>query len=444
MAKSEMGLEENLLLADGSAHKAYIRSFLSDGFLALDKLQKLDVALEHKDGNKDKHTESNSEAGYPSTIPSANPSQCHPCLSGLGPEKASKLLAASCAEPSLLSAVYWVVCAHALLGETLPPTLVQRSLDFVLACRHNQSGGFSPHPAHEPHVLATLSAVQLLLLLGRRDLLFVASPESCEDIASSDLAKQIVHFVFSLRLADGSWRGRRAEAAEGDCRFVYAAMCTLALLNAAEKPAGDLPCRASLTQTSEWLLRCQNLDGGFGCRPDGECESHAGHAFCCLASLTLAGSMSALNERSCKRLLRWLCDRQCPEGGLNGRPGKAPDACYTWWTLSSAQLMLAGTSTGKSSPAPIVLQDLFQMQPIRDFVAQCSSSSGGVAAHPGDDPDPFHTLFGLAGLSLAISVDRGPELPWLGRISPLVALPEALVPSELESAASEGRSCVSF
>ena len=27
----------------------------------------------------------------------------------------------------------------------------------------------------------------------------------------------------------------------------------------------------------------------------------------------------------------WLAERQLPSGGLNGRPEKLPDVCYSWW-----------------------------------------------------------------------------------------------------------------
>lgn len=35
----------------------------------------------------------------------------------------------------------------------------------------------------------------------------------------------------------------------------------------------------------------------------------------------------------------WLCERQLPSGGLNGRPEKLPDVCYSWWVLSSLYMI---------------------------------------------------------------------------------------------------------
>jgi geranylgeranyl transferase type-2 subunit beta len=34
------------------------------------------------------------------------------------------------------------------------------------------------------------------------------------------------------------------------------------------------------------------------------------------------------------RLAWWLAERQLPNGGLNGRPEKLEDVCYSWWVLS--------------------------------------------------------------------------------------------------------------
>jgi len=384
------------VLKSGAAHREYLKQFLARGFKALAELERLDLMQAELD------------ASLSGEATAAR-------LPGLGHERSAKLLAACVAEPSLLSAVYWVVCAGALLGEPLAPELAECTLRFVLDCWRTE-GGFAPHPQHELGLLSTLSAVQLLLLMGRSELL---GPDgACP-------GEVVLGYVHSLRLPDGSFRGRRAEASEGDCRFVYAALNAMELLRG---PAVAAEERSELRQTADWLLRCQNPDGGFGCRPDGACESHAGHTFCCLAGLTLAGGLQRLGIRERKRLVRWLCDRQCAGGGLNGRPGKAPDACYTWWTLASTELLRAGIAEG-GGPVP-ALADLYALAELRKFVASCACHTGGVAAHPGDDPDPFHTFFGLAGLSLLEAAAGGEDgaARWLGRISPLWALPVGLVP----------------
>jgi geranylgeranyl transferase type-2 subunit beta len=35
----------------------------------------------------------------------------------------------------------------------------------------------------------------------------------------------------------------------------------------------------------------------------------------------------------------WLAERQLPSGGLNGRPEKLPDVCYSWWVLSALKTL---------------------------------------------------------------------------------------------------------
>eukprot|EP00931_Biecheleriopsis_adriatica_P119531 TRINITY_DN94760_c0_g1_i1.p1 TRINITY_DN94760_c0_g1~~TRINITY_DN94760_c0_g1_i1.p1 ORF type:complete len:394 (-),score=86.82 TRINITY_DN94760_c0_g1_i1:15-1172(-) len=370
------------------AHVQYLETFLATGFKALQQLSKLREQV-------------------------TSDEQCG--LLGLGPEKSGKLLAACVAETSLLSAVYWVLCAHSLLGQELEEALADQVVDLMKRCRR-PAGGFAPHPGHEANLLSTLSAVQIALLLGR--------PEVLGDAQS---LREIRQYFLSLQLGDGSFGCRQGAPEEGDCRFTYAALCGLELLE--RLPAStEEPGRQKLDDAAravDWLLRCQNLDGGFGCRPDGECESHAGHTFCCLAGLTLAGGIGSLERRSRGRLVRWLASRQCAEGGLNGRPGKAADACYTWWTLASAELLLSSQGGDAS------LSSLFRLEDLRAFVNSCMAVSGGVAPHPDDDPDPFHTYFGLAGLSLVLHAGPSPGPEWLGQMSPLLALPVRRVPKRL-------------
>lgn len=302
----------------------------------------------------------------------------------------------------MLSVLYWVLSALALLNEQPAPHLVKPVLDLVLLCRH-EHGGFAPHPDHPPHLISTLSAVQILILLNRQDLL--------EEGAVADAA-DTRRYVWSMRMDDGGFRG--SDMWESDSRFVYAALAALSLL-----PNGYSADLGDLEPTRRWLLKCQNLDGGFGCRPNGECESHAGHTFCSLASLSLLGGID-LGRRQMVRLVRWLGDRQCGKGGLNGRPGKAPDTCYTWWTMASLRLLSSVSYGPDTSP-----QSVFNLVGIQDFVKSCMVEGGGVAPHPGDDPDPFHTYFGLAGLAL-VTADEADGA--FRSFSPVYALPSDMVP----------------
>ena len=112
-------------------------------------------------------------------------------------------------------------------------------------------------------------------------------------------------------------------------------------------------------------------------------ESHAGQVFTCVGALAIAGALDV-----CQRDLLgwWLCERQTPGGGLNGRPQKEADVCYSWWVLSS--LGCSSATRGSTARAP-------RLHP----QTRRTSDDGGIADKPGNEPDVFHTFFGIAGLA---------------------------------------------
>ena len=65
--------------------------------------------------------------------------------------------------------MYWGLTALHLL-DRLHELDQQAVLDWVLSCRH-ANGGFGGSPRNDPHLLYTLSAVQILALYDRLDLL---------------------------------------------------------------------------------------------------------------------------------------------------------------------------------------------------------------------------------------------------------------------------------
>jgi geranylgeranyl transferase type-2 subunit beta len=128
---------------------------------------------------------------------------------------------------------------------------------------------------------------------------------------------------------------------------------------------------------------CRNFDGGFGSRPGS--ESHAGLIYCCLGFFSICGEMQRVDA---DRLGWWLAERQLDRsGGLNGRPEKLPDVCYSWWVLASLTIL------GRSHWIDADKLTAF-------ILASQDVETGGIADRPGNMPDPFHTLFGLAGLSM--------------------------------------------
>ncbi|CAD7063740.1 unnamed protein product [Tilletia caries] len=269
-----------------------------------------------------------------------------------------------------LNAVYWGLCATHLLRA--PGTLGREELvGFVWEC-YVPGGGFAPFPRHDAHILPTLSALQVLAMCDALATLDQAAPSSSSGKQQSR-RQAIIAFILSLRQAsDGSFVGDASQL-ENDTRFLYCAAQALSLLGAID--------RLDREMTVRYLERCRNFDGGFGTRPGA--ESHAGQA-----TLTLLDALPPPTSQAHQSLSSWLSERQIlPSGGLNGRPQKLEDVCYSWWVLSSLSMLgrLHWIDAGM----------------LRGFILSCQDEEvGGMADREGNVSDVFHTLFGVAGLSL--------------------------------------------
>lgn len=56
----------------------------------------------------------------------------------------------------------------------------------------------------------------------------------------------------------------------------------------------------------------------------------------CLAALSILSRLDIVDTNT---LASWLSERQLPSGGLNGRPEKLEDVCYSWWDLASLSIL---------------------------------------------------------------------------------------------------------
>ena len=265
-----------------------------------------------------------------------------------------------------MSGVYWTAAAAALLQHT---QLLDKDdiLDFVQKCQHPHTKAYSGSVNHDPHILYTLSAVQICALFQSMDKLD---------------ADAIMRYLKSLQNPDGSFAGD--EWGEVDTRFSYCALCCASLLGRLD----EIDVDAAVA----YIKKCENFDGGYGCEPGG--ESHSGQVFTCVGALAIAGCLNSGSNN--ETLAWWLAERQTPGGGLNGRPQKDADVCYSWWVLSSLAML------GK--------KDWIDAQALRDFILHCQDEeNGGISDKPGDEPDIFHTYFGIAGLSL-LGTDSVPPM----------------------------------
>uniref|UniRef100_A0A914WGE3 Geranylgeranyl transferase type-2 subunit beta n=1 Tax=Plectus sambesii TaxID=2011161 RepID=A0A914WGE3_9BILA len=271
-----------------------------------------------------------------------------------------------------MSGVYWCLTAMDL-AKSLDRMNRADILQFIKESQ-TESGGFAASQGHDPHLLHTLCAVQILVMFD------------AVDEVSSD---RIVEYVKARQNEDGSFGGD--EWNEIDTRFSLCAVACLKLLNRLD--AIDIP------KATAYVLSCQNFDGGFGTRPGS--ESHSGQIYCCLGTLAILGELHRIDA---DRIGWWLCERQCASGGLNGRPEKLPDVCYSWWVLASLAIIGRLHWIDKVS--------------MKRFILACQDDeTGGFADRPGDMPDPFHTVFGLAGLSL-LGEER------LKPVNPVFCMPE--------------------
>ncbi|KJZ80582.1 hypothetical protein HIM_00432 [Hirsutella minnesotensis 3608] len=280
-----------------------------------------------------------------------------------------------------LNGVYWGLTALHLLGrpEALPR---QETIDFVLSCQHD-NGGFGAAPGHDAHMLSTVSAVQILAMVDALDEL---------DARGTGKA-QVGKYIADLQdRKTGSFYGD--EWGEEDTRFLYGAFNALSLLG--------LMSLVDVDKAVAHIASCANFDGGYGVKPGA--ESHSGQIFTCLAALTIAGRLDLVAQ---EKLGKWLSERQTPGGGLNGRPEKKEDVCYSWWVLSSLAIIQRTHWIDRGALIAFILKSQ-------------DTETGGIADRPGDMVDVWHTCFGLAGLSLL-------GYPGMEAVDPVYCMPKRTI-----------------
>jgi len=291
--------------------------------------------------------------------------------------------------------------------ESPPPSSSTSSIiDWLWTCYNPDDGSFGGNTGHQGHLLYTLSALQILALA-----------DQLEEERLLQCKPRILQFIASLQQPDGSFVGDTQHSGGGgeiDTRFTYCAFQSLALLGALDKSV------VRVEDACNYIFACRNLDGGFG-----SCigaESHAGQVFCCVGALAMAQQLDKLfaaGDDGDDLLSWWLCERQCDSGGLNGRPEKQADVCYSWWNISALSIL------GKV--------DWINRDKLAQYILKCQDvEDGGIADRPEDMADVFHTFFGIGGLSLLGHLHQADlVLPEEGisyrPIDPLYALPTDIV-----------------
>ncbi|XP_048137853.1 geranylgeranyl transferase type-2 subunit beta 1-like isoform X3 [Rhodamnia argentea] len=221
-----------------------------------------------------------------------------------------------------VNGAYWGLGTLDLLGK-LDTVDTEDVVSWIMKCQH-KSGGFGGNIGHDPHLLYTLSAVQVLALFDMLDVL--------------DIDKMSHHCKKKMDPFPG----------------IYGEKLIL--------------------------------------------------VFCCVGALAITGSLHHIDKDI---LGWWLCERQVKSGGLNGRPEKLPDVCYSWWVLSSLVM--------------IDRVHWIDKEKLIKYILDCQDTEkGGISDRPDDAVDVYHTYFGVAGLSLL-------EYPGVKAIDPAYALPVNVV-----------------
>lgn len=140
-------------------------------------------------------------------------------------------------------------------------------------------------------------------------------------------------------------------------------------------------------------------------------ESHAGAAFCGIASLVLSDSLHFVypdsdgTELTRSRdpdarssFLRWLVFRQ--QQGFQGRCNKRADSCYSFWNGATLDLFQH--------------HDLVHVEKMRAFVLSCECTQGGGFPKFPDHAcraDVLHSYYSLAGLDNLCTLDTALQIP---------------------------------
>lgn len=111
-----------------------------------------------------------------------------------------------------MSGIYWGVTGLDLMNE-LGRLDKASIIEFIKKCQCPVTGGIAACEGHDPHMLYTLSAVQILVIYD------------CLDAIDTDL---VAKYVASLQQLDGSFFGDKW--GEVDTRFSFCAVAILSLI----------------------------------------------------------------------------------------------------------------------------------------------------------------------------------------------------------------------
>uniref|UniRef100_A0A3Q3FED6 Protein farnesyltransferase subunit beta n=1 Tax=Labrus bergylta TaxID=56723 RepID=A0A3Q3FED6_9LABR len=241
---------------------------------------------------------------------------------------------------------FWILHSLELLEEPIPTAVASDVCQFLSRCQ-SPTGGFAGGPGQHAHLAPTYAAVNALCIIGTEE------------------AYNVIH------------------------RSAYCAASVASLTNILTPKLFE--------DTTSWILRCQNWEGGLSGVPG--LEAHGGYTFCGTAALVILGKEHMLDL---KALLRWVVSRQMRfEGGFQGRCNKLVDGCYSFW--QAGLLPLLHRALFKEGESELSRQRwMFEQQALQEYILLCCQNpTGGLVDKPGKSRDFYHTCYCLSGLSVA-------------------------------------------
>jgi len=142
-----------------------------------------------------------------------------------------------CSDYLRMSGLYWSITFLDLTNSI--ESLNREEIKGFVKRNQHENGGFGPSDGHEPHLLYTLSALQIVVIY---------------DFLDEINKEKLIEFIVNLQQQDGSFSGDKW--GEIDTRFSFCAVAALSLLNALD--------RIDQEKAILFVLKCLNFDGGFG------------------------------------------------------------------------------------------------------------------------------------------------------------------------------------
>ena len=192
-----------------------------------------------------------------------------------------------------------------------------------------------------------------------------------------------------------------------DLRFMYTAICIWYILTMDSSNSFESKNDINIQAATNYILSCITYEGSLGLTPGR--EGHGGSTFCGIASLYLMGVLDDVMKSPeligwKDDLIRWCVMRQYSHrnnndstmnngydgsdnaAGMQGRPNKLEDTCYSYWIGGTLHLL--------------GVDHLLDGWALREYVLKCQSPYGGFGKVVGAMPDLLHSFYSMAWLAI--------------------------------------------